>query len=84
MQFVNQYSAIFALIIPFGLIGLAISLRRNSTISRLVGGVGLLLFTAVGFFLVQPETNNSSANDVALLLNAAPGQPVFIELYSDY
>ena len=84
MQFVNQYSAVLGLILPLGFIGLAFAWRRNTAVSRIVGGIGLLLFAAIGFFLVQPETNNISANEVALLLQTAPGQPVFIELYSNY
>ena len=66
------------------LIGLAFYFRQHAAMSRLIGSAGLLLVAIIGFFLVQPETNRATVDEVTQLLETSPGTPVFIELYSDY
>lgn len=83
MQIVNQYSAVFSLVLPLGLLVLAVVWRQRPLLSRLSLIGGLLALVVVGYFLLQTETKGSAANEVEMLL-AAPGQPVFLELYSDY
>ena len=84
MQIANQYSAVMALIFPFGLIGLAVARRHKPFISRLAGGLGLLLLTLIGFYLLQPEPGGTSVDETTQLLAIGSGQPLFVELYSDY
>lgn len=84
MQVFNQYSAVFSLVIPLGLLTVAVVGRKRPFLSRGALVLGLLLLVIAGFFLLQPETNNLSPGQVETLLAAAPGQPVFLEIYSDY
>ena len=83
MQIVNQYSAVFSLVLPLGLLVLAVVWRRRPLLSRLSLIGGLLALIVVGYFLLQTETKGIAANQVETML-AAPGRPVFLELYSDY
>ncbi len=83
MQIVNQYSAVFSLVLPLGLLVLAVVWRQRPYLSRLSLIGGLLALVVVGYFLLQTEPKGAAANEVEMLL-AAPGQPVFLELYSDY
>lgn len=83
MQLLNQYSAVMALILPLGLLVIAVVGRQRPLFSRLSLIGGLLALIAVGYFLLQTESKGVSPNQVETLL-AAPEQPVFLELYSDY
>ena len=83
MQIVNQYSAVMALILPLGLLVIAVVGRQRPLLSRLSLIGGLLALIVVGYFLLQTEAKGVSPNQVEALL-AAPEQPVFMELYSDY
>ena len=83
MQIVNQYSAVMALILPLGLLVIAVVGRQRPLLSRLSLIGGLLTLIVVGYFLLQTEAKGVSPNQVEALL-AAPEQPVFMELYSDY
>jgi hypothetical protein len=83
MQLVNQYSALMTLVLPLGLLVLAVVARQRPLLSRLSLIGGLLALIVVGYFILQTESKGTAANDVAALL-AAPQQPVFLELYSDY
>lgn len=83
MQIVNQYSAVMALILPLGLLALAVVGRQRPLLSRLSLIGGLLALIVVGYFLLQTEAKGTTPNQVEALL-AAPGRPVFLELYSDY
>ena len=84
MQLINQYSAVWALILPLGLLVTAVRLRRQPVISRLIGGAGLVLLVYIGYFLIQPEANPVPVNEVEAMLAAPSGRPIFLELYSDY
>jgi len=84
MQIFNQYSAVFSLILPLGLLAAAIVWRRRPFLSRSALIIGLLLLVSVGYFLLQPEANSVASDQALALLDAPSGQPVFIELYSDY
>jgi 4-amino-4-deoxy-L-arabinose transferase-like glycosyltransferase len=83
MQIVNQYSAVMALILPLGLLALAVVGRQRPLLSRLSLIGGLLALIVVGYFLLQTEAKGMAPNQVEALL-AGPGRPVFLELYSDY
>jgi 4-amino-4-deoxy-L-arabinose transferase-like glycosyltransferase len=83
MQLVNQYSVLMTLVLPLGLLVLAVVMRQRPLLSRLSLIGGLLTLIVVGYFLLQTEAKGTAANDVAALL-VAPQQPVFLELYSDY
>lgn len=83
MQIVNQYSVFMALVLPLGLLVLAVVMRQRPLLSRLSLIGGLLALIVVGYFLLQTEAKGIAANQVEALL-AAPEQPVFLELYSDY
>ncbi len=89
MQLVNQYSALFSLILPVGLLATAVVWRHHPLRSRIVGGFGLLLLVFIGYFLIQPEADAVAVNEVERLLTAADGRPpdnrpLFLYLYSDY
>jgi len=84
MQIVNQYSAIFSLILPVGLLATAVLWRRHPLRSRIVGGFGLLLLVFIGYFLLQPEADAAAVNEVEAMLAAPDERPLFIYLYSDY
>ncbi|MFQ5419611.1 MAG: hypothetical protein ACE5EY_04535 [Anaerolineae bacterium] len=84
MQLVNQYSAVFSLILPLGLLATAVLRRQNTRFSRIVGGIGLLLLIFLGFPLIQSETNAVPATEVEAMLAARDGRPLFLELYSNY
>lgn len=83
MQIINQYSTFMTLILPLGLLVLAVVGRQRPFLSRLSLIGGLLSLIVVGYFLLQTEAKGIAANEVEALL-AAPQQPVFVELYSDY
>ena len=83
MQFVNQYSIVMTLVLPLGLLVLAVVARQRPLLSRLSLIGGLLGLIVVGFFLLQTESRGTAVNDVTAIL-AAPEQPIFLELYSDY
>ncbi len=83
MQLVNQYSIVMTLVLPLGLLVLAVLARQRPLLSRLSLIGGLLGLIVIGFFLLQTESRATTANDAAAIL-AAPEQPVFLELYSDY
>jgi hypothetical protein len=83
MQIINQYSAFMTLILPLGLLALAVVLRQRPLLSRLSLIGGLLALIVAGYFLLQTEAKETAPDQVETLL-AAPGQPVFLELYSDY
>lgn len=83
MRIVNQYSALMALILPLGLLVLAVVLRQRPLLSRLSLIGGLLALIVAGYFLLQTEAKGTAPTQVEALL-AAPEQPVFLELYSDY
>lgn len=83
MQIINQYSALMALILPLGLLVLAVVLRQRPYLSRLSLIGGLLALVVVGYFLLQTEKKRTAPNQVEALL-AAPDRPVFLELYSNY
>ena len=83
MQIVNQYSAFMALIVPLGLLTLAVVWRQRPLLSRLSLVGGLLALIGVGYFLLQTEAQGTAVNDVETVLTA-PEKPVFLELYSDY
>ncbi len=84
METINQYSAVFALIFPLALLGISIAWRKRPFLSRTALIIGLLLLIGIGYFLLQPEANNTAPDQALALLDTPPGQPVFIELYSDY
>ena len=84
MQIFNQYSAVFLLIAPFFLLAMAVVWRERPFLSRSSLIIGLLLLIVLGAFLLQPEADGVAPDRVERLLSGSPGQPVFIELYSDY
>ncbi len=84
MQIFNQYSAVFLLIVPVFLLAMAAAWRERPFLSRSSLIIALLLLIVLGAFLLQPEADGVATGQVERLLSGAPGQPVFIELYSDY
>lgn len=84
MQIFNQYSAVFSLIVPLVLLGVAMAWRKRPFLSRASLLMGLALLAILGFFLLQPEADSVPPGEVERLLSGSSGQPVFLELYSDY
>jgi FtsH-binding integral membrane protein len=82
-QLFNQYSAIL-LFTAVGLAIVALIVSRLPAARRRVGWlVGLAALLFAGLFAFQPDPAGVTASEWTTLL-ATGGQPVLLELYSDY
>ncbi|VAW36637.1 hypothetical protein MNBD_CHLOROFLEXI01-5057 [hydrothermal vent metagenome] len=83
MTILNQYSAVFILLI-IGLLPIGLLLRRTPPERRLLAFVGgLTLLVGIMFLFLRPDTNGVKASEVEKVL-AGNGRFALLELYSDY
>jgi ribose/xylose/arabinose/galactoside ABC-type transport system permease subunit len=82
VAFVNQFSFLI-LAVAAAVVGVAWLLRGPGSRARQIAAVLLLAVLTIAFFLLHPGRDEQSAPAAEARL-AAAGQPILLEVYSDY